>query len=306
LQAGDVIIGYGDRSNPSLSEIQEINRKQAGQKTEITVLRNGETKTLWVAPKDRGEANGKRRVEMGIFPSSDTNHLILAAVQANSPAAIAGLKSGDVIESANGLPVNNWRDLFTVVDSAQGKPLKLTYLRGSRQATAELGVVTPEVFQLSHYQCDLVPIDGLKPLSVTIHKSNPVEAMAWGLKETWDWLVINYATLRALVGRTVDTSALSGPLGMGKAAMDIGREGSLNQFVYFIALISAALAVFNFLPLPVVDGGYAVMLLLEKIRGKPLSVKLTNIIQFTGLALLLVVFILLTWQDAVRIWQGMW
>jgi regulator of sigma E protease len=68
-----------------------------------------------------------------------------------------------------------------------------------------------------------------------------------------------------------------------------------------MAFISAVLAVMNFLPIPVVDGGHAVFLIIEKIRGKPLPIKVMNIIQIAGLALLGIVFLLLTWQDLARI-----
>jgi regulator of sigma E protease len=73
-----------------------------------------------------------------------------------------------------------------------------------------------------------------------------------------------------------------------------------------MAFISATLAVINFLPIPVVDGGHAVFLLIEKIRGRPLPVKVMNIVQFAGLALIGLAFVLLTWQDLRRWWDTLW
>ena len=66
------------------------------------------------------------------------------------------------------------------------------------------------------------------------------------------------------------------------------------------------MAVINFLPFPVVDGGHAAFLIIEKVRGKPLPVKVMNITQGIGLALLAVVFILLTWQDVARLISRLW
>ena len=66
------------------------------------------------------------------------------------------------------------------------------------------------------------------------------------------------------------------------------------------------LAVLNFLPLPVVDGGYAVFLLIEKVRGKPLSLKLQNTIAMAGWALSIGFFVLLTWNDITQILSGLW
>jgi regulator of sigma E protease len=115
-----------------------------------------------------------------------------------------------------------------------------------------------------------------------------------------------YASLRSLAKGTVSTRDLRGPAGIGGMAVELARKGSPVDFVYFIAFISAALAVFNFLPLPVVDGGHAVFLVIEKVRGRPLPIKVMNVIQIVGLVLLGGVFLLLTWQDIARMIAGLW
>ena len=84
--------------------------------------------------------------------------------------------------------------------------------------------------------------------------------------------------------------------------MKVARKGPM-RLAYLIALISVALAVFNFLPLPVLDGGHAVLLICEKVRGKPLPLKLVNIIQMVGLGLILCLLVLTFWQDIARFFQ---
>jgi regulator of sigma E protease len=108
-----------------------------------------------------------------------------------------------------------------------------------------------------------------------------------------------------MIMRTASIQSASGPLGLGAAAIKIAQD-SFIKFVWFFAIISAAIAVFNFLPLPVMDGGYAVFLLVEKIRGRPLSVRLTNIIQMTGLVLLLGLFIAITCNDVMKMINTSW
>jgi regulator of sigma E protease len=83
-------------------------------------------------------------------------------------------------------------------------------------------------------------------------------------------------------------------------AIQAGRRGMID-FAYFMAMISVSLAVINFLPFPVVDGGHAMFLIFEKIRGKPLSIRVMNVVQMIGLALILLVFVLVTWQDISRL-----
>jgi regulator of sigma E protease len=85
----------------------------------------------------------------------------------------------------------------------------------------------------------------------------------------------------------------------------VGRK-SVTRLVYFLAMISVSLAVINFLPLPIVDGGLAVLLLIEKARGRPLSLKVMNAIQMAGLGVIGLVFIAVTWQDVWRLISERW
>ena len=128
-----------------------------------------------------------------------------------------------------------------------------------------------------------------------------MDALAWGGRETVFFISMNYATIRSLIKRTISPKALSGPLGIGTMAIQAGRKGILD-FAYFMAMISACLAVVNFLPFPVVDGGHALFLIIEKIRGKPIGVRVMNVIQLIGLAVILMVFVYVTWNDVSRIW----
>ena len=137
-------------------------------------------------------------------------------------------------------------------------------------------------------------------LQIRVHKTNPISAIIWGAAETKDFIVMTYGTLSSLSQRWASPKELLGPIGIGHTAIRVARR-SVTQFIYLMAMISVSLAVVNFLPIPVVDGGHAVFLILEKLRGKPLSVKIMNATQVVGLAMLLMVFVAITWQDLMRI-----
>jgi regulator of sigma E protease len=136
-------------------------------------------------------------------------------------------------------------------------------------------------------------------------KKNPAAAVIWGFRETWDFIAMTYATLADTFRGTISYKEFSGPVGIGSMAIQAGRAG-VTDFIYFMAIVSVSLAVLNFLPLPVVDGGYVVFLLIEKIRGKPLSLKVQNAVIMTGWTLLVCFFVLLTWNDIMRILSGLW
>ncbi|MFN2149601.1 MAG: site-2 protease family protein [Anaerolineales bacterium] len=116
---------------------------------------------------------------------------------------------------------------------------------------------------------------------------------------------MTYASLAGTLRGTISYKELSGPVGIGSMAIQAGRAGIID-FIYFLGIVSVSLAVVNFLPLPVVDGGYAVFLRIEMIREKPLSLNVQGTITMVGWAFLISFFVLLTWNDIMRILSGLW
>jgi regulator of sigma E protease len=136
-------------------------------------------------------------------------------------------------------------------------------------------------------------------------KKAPFAAILWGFRETWDFIAMTYASLAGTLRGTISYKELSGPVGIGSMAIQAGRAGIID-FIYFLGIVSVSLAVVNFLPLPVVDGGYAVFLRIEMIREKPLSLNVQGTITMVGWAFLISFFVLLTWNDIMRILSGLW
>jgi regulator of sigma E protease len=109
-----------------------------------------------------------------------------------------------------------------------------------------------------------------------------------------------YVTLRRLIGGLVSPKNLMGPVGIITFSYRIVSEQPMVYYVYFLGLISAVIAVFNFLPLPPLDGGLVVLLLAEKIKGSALSERIQTIIAYTGWTLILALLLYVTFNDIVR------
>src|SRR5690242_19841485 len=118
--------------------------------------------------------------------------------------------------------------------------------------------------------------------------------MGWGVLETRDLILQFYVTLQRMFGGSVSPSNLMGPLGIVNAGTKFAFKGT-DWLIWFLAMISANLAVVNFLPIPIVDGGLFLFLIIEKIQGKPLSPKTQSIAQVVGLAIILSVFLLVAY-----------
>ncbi len=298
VQPGDVVLSYGDRNSPTHRQFTDVSNGVGAKPIPLVVLRGGQNVKLTVTPTE--VRSGVFQVGLSLVP--DMTHLNVAGVREGSLAAKAGLLSGDVLSKVNGKKVDNWADVFEGLILAQkdDKPVALSFARGEQTLDAELGKVTRDRFAPGDYHCFLFDGMAFRPLMGPEVRKNPLQAIVWGVQETGDFILRTYLTLKSLLQRTVSTKEVMGPVGMASVAIDVGRD-SFVRFIYFLAMISVSLAVINFLPFPVVDGGHAVFLLIEKLRGKPVPVKVMNVVQIIGIAMLLFVFVAVTWQDIMRL-----
>ena len=130
----------------------------------------------------------------------------------------------------------------------------------------------------------------------TQRADNRAGAVVMGMEHTKKFILQVYMTLAGLFRGTVSPSNLHGIVGITKVGYDAQERGPVWLW-YILALVSVNLAVANFLPLPIVDGGLFLLLILEKIRGKPLSLKVQSAIQVVGLVILAGLFLFVTIND---------
>jgi membrane-associated protease RseP (regulator of RpoE activity) len=122
------------------------------------------------------------------------------------------------------------------------------------------------------------------------------QALALGGRETRDWIGIMYLQLKSLLTGRVSFKNVSGPLGMMQQAFYVAQSGNF-ELLLFLAIISINLAVVNFLPIPVLDGGHMVFLIYEKLRGRPPSENVKVVATYIGLAMILLLMVVVFFQD---------
>lgn len=136
---------------------------------------------------------------------------------------------------------------------------------------------------------------------ILVKTSNPAEALWIGLNKTYDFILQAYLTMKRMIfTRTVGVENISGPVGIFHVGMAVAESG-LPQLMFFLAFLSVNLAVINFLPMPIVDGGLMVFLLIEKIRGTPVSIKTQVVTQVIGLAIIIAAFVFVTFMDISKL-----
>jgi regulator of sigma E protease len=305
LRPGDVIInleGGGDElHNPAPSQLPPALTANGEKNLPVvlTVLSEGDSKPHALQPMTPNIRIGPGKIGLGVNIAVDENHLVVAQTEPDSSTR-GKIPDGATIVSINGQPVNNWFQVRRIIaDSKSGDSLAVGFIPAGdgKPQSADIKLSDDDIAnaQSISFTSDLV----LRAMPGTLRTSNPLTALKWGVLETRDSILDFYVTLLRMFQGGVSVTNMVGPVGMFHAGAQLAGRGPMWLF-WFLATISANLAVVNFLPIPIVDGGLFTLLILEKIQGKPLSADTQRIVQMVGLALILGVFLLVTYQDIAR------
>jgi len=205
------------------------------------------------------------------------------------PAERAGIRRGDRLLAVGDKTVTTQKDMTEPVTRSEGKPILVKWEREGAVMEAR---IAPE-------RRWLVGI-GPKGL-VEKRRLGLVGACVVGTRKAVQWVVRFFGTLRSFATRRVATRHLGGPVSIFRMTYEYARHGP-GSLCYWIGLISVNLALFNLLPLPVLDGGHLLLTGIEKIKGSPVSERIQAIATYVGLALILSILFYATWNDIVRRW----
>jgi regulator of sigma E protease len=226
--------------------------------------------------------------------------LTLTSVVAGSPAALAGLKTGDVIVAvdADGTQIKqpSIEAFQTAVASHADKAVTVEYKRGTTDGSL---AVTPKPDATLGHAAIGVSIDMVGVLKLPFGK-----AFLQGARLTWTLTAQTAITLAHLIRDSVfghaDFTSLTGPVGLVGAVGDAYAFGFVH-LVMLAALISINLGIINLVPFPALDGGRLLFLLIEKIKGSPINPKVAGILNTVGFFLLIALMLVVTYHDIVRL-----
>jgi len=223
-------------------------------------------------------------------------------VHPNSPAAIAGLKKGDLILAVNQTPIKTWDELAFKIKESKGKSLILLINRNGKKISV---VVKPKIEKLKTILGEVVkrPIIGIVAAGeVKIRYLSPWIAVWEGLKQSWITTKLTIISLKNLILGKISLKMLAGPVGIIQLTTRQAKAGLAALFA-FAALLSINLGIINLFPIPILDGGHLVLFAIEAIRRRPLSKKTVEIAQKVGIAILAVIMIMVMYNDILRIVQ---
>ncbi len=225
----------------------------------------------------------------------------VGGVLAGYPAAAAGLRPGDRITAVAGEPVDSWEQVTAQIRRrTSGAPIPLTIRRGGAE---QVIAVTPTIRsgRTLFGRTVRTAVVGLTPSDdVRIVRMSLPAAVAHGVERTWMLTAMTLQSLWQLVtGALPIKESLTGPVGIfyiTSSAAALGWRYVLQLF----AVLSVSLAIFNLLPLPVLDGGHLLFLAIERLRRRPVSTKVQEVATQAGMVLLLGVLLVVTYNDLAK------
>ena len=282
IQAGDKIIEINGNKIDSKSDLDKVMAKNNGEEINVKIERRGNEIDVKMTPTEV-----KSKVT-GIY--LDDNAKIIT-MDKDSSAKRAGIQNNDVILKVNGQEVNGSRDkAIEILDESnsksneENKPIEFTLKRGDAEVVIDL---VPDV--VSDYYLGV---------NMKFAEDTFVNRCINGFMETKEFILSIFDNLAQLFTGRVGIDQMMGPVGISEV---VANTNGFREFFEMMALISLSLGVTNLLPIPALDGGKLLILLIEAIRRKPLKQETEMNIQLVGFAILIGLFLMVTYNDILRI-----
>jgi regulator of sigma E protease len=223
----------------------------------------------------------------------------VGTVRDDSPALKAGLKAGDLITSIDGTAVSNWEDMTEIIGASNGKTLEIGVQRAD---SARVFRVTPELVPAKNLFGEDIQrfIIGISASGdIYTRELNIFQALVESLKQTYTIVELMVVIIGKLITGDISADTIGGPIMIAKMAGDQAKAG-IGNLIFFIALISVNLAIINLVPIPILDGGHLLFFFIELIKGRPVNLKIREIAQQVGLFIILLLVVLVFYNDIFR------
>jgi regulator of sigma E protease len=292
LQIGDKIVSINSIEVNDWNDVRDLYISNLGNDIVFQISRNDKVSQVTLGKHILSQKSAE---QLDIAPTLPAQ---VGSVLPGSPADEAGLQNGDKIISIKGQAVNNWDEMTEIIRSNADNPLAFNILRGSDQISK---TVTPK-------PVDIISEDGGSNIVGQIGINRYIErrelaffpAIVEGFKKTIFITGLNIKAISWLVtGKKSAQEMLGGPIMITQLAAEFA-EISFASLLELIANLSIMLALINILPIPALDGGHIIIVLIEQIRRKPLSTKTKIKIQQIGMAILLVLIVFVMYNDILR------
>jgi regulator of sigma E protease len=290
IQDGDLIVKLDGKNNPTWEDVGLKTVTGAYQPMYLTMERNGKRFDTVVTPAP-DERNG------GFAGWDERGEVQFAAVEAGYPADKAGLKKGDQLLAVDGQPIHSVSKFQELTRNSGGKALLLHILRNGQPQDVTVQPVYAKLDGPPRWMIGVGPQQKLK--LITTRLSLP-EALNESLRENAKDAVLFGQVVKGIVERRMSPKTIAGPIGIAQISGEAAREGP-SAFVMLMAMLSMQLAILNLLPIPILDGATILMLFVEMIMQRDLSLNVKDAVLKVGFVFIMMLLAFVIYNDISRI-----
>ncbi len=292
LEAGDRIVQVDDVRNPSWQDVWTKEVLNGGHPLQIVAVRNGKSATYEVTPQlDAKEGVGVA----GWYGEPDVE---IRDVVSGHAAAAAGLQSGDMLVSIDGVPIGSPDKGQELITKSHGSPIDVIFLRDAR---IQKITVTPANNADTDHQWRIGVTLGYH--ATQIEKLPLQQAFVESIRTNEQNATLIFQVLGSIVEHRISAKTLEGPIQIAKRSKEAAHEG-LISFLWLMAIVSLNLAIFNLLPIPILDGGVLVLLFIEMIIRRDMSVQVKETLFKLGFVFLMMIVVFVLYNDISKMFSN--
>jgi regulator of sigma E protease len=292
IQPGDRIIAMAGKLQPNWEEVLARIVTNANQQVAVTLNRDGRIIDTFLTPMKKGRSDTGY---VGIHPDQlETN--VIEQIMAGTPAAKAGLRPGDAILAVNGAEIAN-PSADAVLDSIRAVPdgektFPLTFMRNGARHSVQVSRIELNGKRIVGIQAFVTPMATIR--------ENFGGALRRSVGKNIEYGTLIFQVLGKLVTRQIDLKTVDGPIGIVQVAGQSYQAG-IAPLLMLMAMISLNLGMMNLLPIPILDGGVMLLLIVEGVMGQDLSLAMKErIVQF-GFVFLILLTAVVLYNDVVKL-----
>jgi regulator of sigma E protease len=294
IQEGDRIVKLDGKRNPTWDDIILREVESASHPMRLTIQRNGPNAKVFdttVTPT-LDERSGA-----GTAGWSEKGEVQLGPVSAGMPAQKVGLQQGDLIVSAAGHPIHATVRFHEVIRGSGGKPVSIEFRRNGQP----MQVTVQPVWSGADGPARWVIGAFVEPkLNIVTSRLSLPDALQVSVQENVRSAGLIFQVLQGVVERRISAKLLTGPVGIAQMSGQAAKAGP-SAFIVFMAMVSLNLAVVNLMPLPILDGGSVVMLIIEMVMRRDLSMSVKEAVFKVGFVFIMMLVAFVLYNDITKI-----
>jgi len=292
IKEGDRIARFDNIADPTWEDVTLAEIAAANRPVPVVLIRGTEQVVATLTPALHEQTG------VGTIGWGEQHEIQLGGVSAKMEAERVGLKSGDLLVALDGVPLRSTQMLLQMLWDGQGKPVELTY---NRNGAAQKVAMTPSVVADGPNKRYMLGVQ--LSARVTYVQLPIAEAFNEAARQNYRSAGLILQFLQGLVERRMSAKSLEGPIGIARLSGDAAREG-IAPFIGLMAAVSLNLAIFNLLPIPILDGGTILMLAIEMIMRRDLSLQVKETVFKLGFVFLMMVVAFVLYNDISKLLPG--